>query len=274
MHAWDAGQYLRFADERTLPARDLVARIDLAPPRRIVDLGCGPGNSTAVLRERWPDAAITGLDTSAELLEAARHEHPGIDFVIGDIARWAPAEPCDLVFSNAALQWVGDHERLLPRLMQAVAPGGALAVQMPRNHDFATHALMRRVAAEGPWRDRLAGARDPSPVRPPEFYYDCLAPLSASFAIWETNYIQVMDGVAAIIDWLRGTGLRPFLSRLDTAEQHAFLDRYAALLAEAFPTRADGKVLLPYPRLFFIATKAGGEMPIGRPGLRAVEHCS
>jgi trans-aconitate 2-methyltransferase len=194
MHAWDAGQYLRFADQRTLPARDLVARIDLAQPRRIVDLGCGPGNSTAVLRERWLDAAVTGIDTSAELLAAARLEHPGIDFVVGDIAGWAPDEPYDLVFSNAALQWVGDHERLLPRLMEAVAPGGALAVQMPRNHDFATHVLMRQVAAEGPWGDRLAGARDPSPVRPPEFYYDCLAPKSRSVILWETNYIQVMDG--------------------------------------------------------------------------------
>jgi trans-aconitate 2-methyltransferase len=254
MHGWDAGQYLRFSDERTLPARDLAARIDLPPARRIVDLGCGPGNSTAVLRERWPDAAITGLDSSAELLETARHDHPGIAFITGDIAEWAPAEPYDLVFSNAALQWVPDHERLLPRLMAAAAPAGALAVQMPRNHDFATHALMRQVAAEGPWRDRLAGARDPSPVKPPEFYYDCLSGRSRSVVMWETNYIQVMDGIDAIIAWLSGTGLRPFLARLDAAEQGAFLDRYAALLAEAFPARPDGKVLLPYPRLFFIAT--------------------
>lgn len=254
MHAWDAGQYLRFADERTRPAHDLVGRIELAAPRRIVDLGCGPGNSTAVLRQHWPKAAITGLDSSAELLEAARRDHPGINFELGDIAPWAPNEPFDLVFSNAALQWVGEHERLLPRLMEAVAPGGALAVQMPRNHDFATHRLMRRVAAEGPWRERLLGARDPSPVKPPEFYYDLLAPRSAGFVIWETNYIQTMDGIPAIIDWLRGTGLRPFLARLDAAEQHAFLERYTALLAAAFPAQIDGKVLLPYPRLFFIAT--------------------
>src|SRR5215204_5774127 len=177
MQGWDAGQYLRFADERTRPALDLLARLDLAVPRRAIDLGCGPGNSTALLRERWPDAEIAGLDSSPDMLAAARRDHPGIDFIAGDIAEWAPAEPCDLVFSNAALQWVGDHARLLPRLLAAVAPGGALAVQMARNHDFATHALMRRVAAEGPWRDRLADARDPSPVRPPEFYYDCLASL-------------------------------------------------------------------------------------------------
>jgi trans-aconitate 2-methyltransferase len=258
MQGWDAGQYLRFADERTRPALDLLARLDLAAPRRAIDLGCGPGNSTALLRERWSDAEIAGLDASPDMLAAARHDHPGIDFIAGDIAEWAPAAPYDLVFSNAALQWVGDHARLLPRLLAPVAPGGALAVQMPRNHDFETHALMRRVAAEGPWRDRLAGARDPSPVRPPEFYYDCLAPLSGRVVLWETNYIQVMEGVDAIVAWLHGTGLRPFLARLDRAEQPLFLDRYKALLAEAFPSRADGKILLPYPRLFFIATPRGG----------------
>ena len=255
MHSWDAGQYLRFADERTRPALDLLARIASAAPQRVVDLGCGPGNSTALLRERWPDAVLEGLDLSQDMLAAARRDHPGIAFMAGDIAAWSPVEPYDVVFSNAALQWVGNHAELLPRLIAAVKPGGALAVQMPRNHDFATHELMRRVAAEGPWRDRLMGARDPSPVRSPEFYYDCLAPLSHRVILWEANYIQVMDDVAAIIAWLRGTGLGPFLGRLNPDEQREFLERYERLLADAFPPRADGKVLLPYPRLFFIATR-------------------
>ena len=253
MHAWDAGQYLRFANERTQPALDLVARIALAEPRSIVDLGCGPGNSTAILKARWPGAQVTGLDSDADMLATARRDHRGIEFAAANIAEWRPDTPCDLVFSNAALQWVGDHERLLPRLLEAVAPGDALAVQMPRNHDFQTHALMRRVAAEGPWADRLAGARAPSPVQPPEFYYDCLAPRAARFTIWETDYIQIMDGAEAIVSWLMGTGLRPFLARLTPDEQPVFLARYKALLAEAFPPRADGKVMLPYPRLFFIA---------------------
>src|SRR6185437_10840677 len=222
-----------------------------ADPRRIVDLGCGPGNSTALLKARWPRAAVAGLDASEDMLAAARRDHPGIDFEPGDIATWCPEAPCDLVFANASLQWVGDHEALLPRLLDGVVAGGRLAVQMPRNHDFATHALMRQVAAEGEWRDRLAGARDPSPVRPPEFYYDLLAPRAAAFTIWETNYIQVMDGVPAIIAWLHGTGLRPFLARLDEHEEALFLERYAALLAEHFPPRRDGRILLPYPRLFF-----------------------
>jgi trans-aconitate 2-methyltransferase len=257
--SWDSGQYLRFADERTRPGLDLLARLDLASParqqvNRVIDLGCGPGNSTALLRERWPEARIVGLDSSADMLAAGRRDHPGIEFVAGDIAAWSPDRAYDVVFSNAALQWVGDHARLLPRLLAAVARNGALAVQMPRNHDFATHALMRQVAAESPWRERLRDARDPSPVKPPEFYYDCLAPKSRRIVLWETNYIQVMDGIDAIIAWLHGTGLRPFLARLDAAEQKLFLDRYAVLLAEAFPERTDGKVLLPYPRLFFIAT--------------------
>lgn len=260
MHSWDAGQYLRFAGERTQPALDLVARIDLPSPHpgqnlRIVDLGCGPGNSTAILTARWPDAEVTGLDSDSDMLATARREHPGIAFAAADIAKWRPDQAYDLVFSNAALQWVADHERLLPLLLDAVTPGGVLAVQMPRNHDFATHALMRRVAAEGLWAGRLAGARAPSPVQPPEFYYDALAPRSARFTIWETNYIQIMDDVEAIVSWLMGTGLRPFLARLTPDEQPIFLDRYKALLTEAFPARADGKAMLPYPRLFFIAER-------------------
>jgi trans-aconitate 2-methyltransferase len=252
-HEWDAGHYARFLDARTLPAVDLLSRIDRTAPRHVVDLGCGPGNSTALLKERWPQASVTGIDSSQDMLAAGQRDHPGIAFAAGDIASWEASVPCDVVFANASLQWVGGHEALLPRLFDQVAPGGVLAVQMPRNQDFATHRLMRQVAAEGPWRDRLSGARGPSPVQPPEFYYDLLAPRSARFTIWETDYIQIMEGVEAIIAWLHGTGLRPFLARLSINEQPIFLARYAGLLADAFPARADGKILLPYPRLFFIA---------------------
>ena len=254
-HEWDAGHYLRFADARTLPAVDLLSRIELEVPTTVVDLGCGPGNSTGLLVRRWPEAAVTGLDSSAELLDVARRDQPSARFVLADIRDWSPAEPPDVVFANASLQWVGGHERLMPRLFGQVAPGGVFAVQMPRNHDFATHALMRQVAAEGDWRDRLADAREPSPVKAPEYYYDLLAPRSAGFTIWETNYIQVMGGVDAIIAWLHGTGLRPFLARLTDIERPLFLERYAALLKDAYPAQTDGKILLPYPRLFFIAIK-------------------
>jgi trans-aconitate 2-methyltransferase len=254
-HAWDAEHYLRFADARTLPAIGLLSRIALAAPGRVVDLGCGPGNSTAPLKARWPDAQITGIDSSEELLAAARRDHSDITFMNADIATWTAAEPADIVFANASLQWVGGHDRLIPHLFDQVAPGGVFAVQMPRNHDFATHRLMRQVATEGLWRDRLDGAREPSPVQPPEFYYDLLAPRAAAFTVWETNYIQVMDGPQAIIAWLHGTGLRPFLARLSEAELPVFLERYRALLKDAYPAQADGKILLPYPRLFFIAAQ-------------------
>jgi trans-aconitate 2-methyltransferase len=254
-HAWDAGHYLKFADARTLPALDLLSRIELPAPRQIVDLGCGPGNSTAPLQARWPDAGVTGIDSSAELLDAARRDHPGIAFAQANIVGWTAEAPCDLVFANASLQWVSGHDVLVPHLFEQLAPGGVLAVQMPRNHDFATHRLMRQVAAEGAWRDRLVGAREASPVKSPEFYYDLLAPRAANFTIWETNYIQIMDSVDAIIAWLHGTGLRPFLARLSDTERPLFLERYAALLGEKYPAQADGKILLPYPRLFFIATK-------------------
>jgi trans-aconitate 2-methyltransferase len=174
-HEWDAGHYLRFADARTLPAVDLLSRITRAAPKLVVDLGCGPGNSTGLLKQRWPDAAVSGVDSSAEMLTAGRRDHPGVEFIAGDIAAWTPTERCDVVFANASLQWVGGHDQLLLRLFDQVAPGGVLAVQMPRNHDFATHSLMRQVAAERDWRSRLAGAREPSPVQSPEFYYDRLA---------------------------------------------------------------------------------------------------
>jgi trans-aconitate 2-methyltransferase len=256
-HEWDAENYLRFADARTLPAIDLLSRIQRDAPASVVDLGCGPGNSTAPLKARWPKAAVSGVDSSAELLDAARRGHPGISFIEGDIASWNALQPVDVIFANASLQWVGGHDLLIPQLFGELAPGGVFAVQMPRNHDFATHRLMRQVAAEGAWCDRLADARDPSPVRSPEFYYDLLAPRSANFTIWETNYIQVMDGPQAIIAWLYGTGLRPFLARLSEAEQPVFIEHYAALLAEAYPAQADGRILLPYPRLFFIAYKGG-----------------
>jgi trans-aconitate 2-methyltransferase len=252
-HAWDADTYLRFANERTQPAVDLVARIDLATPARIVDLGCGPGNSTGLLKARWPEAAVTGIDNSADMIAAASRDYPGVEFVEDDLTRWSPQAPYDLVFFQCGIA-VGRRARTaVAAPAGAVASGGALAVQMPRNHDFATHRLMRQAAAEGPWRDKLAGARDPSPVQPPEFYYDCLAPRGRRFLIWETNYIQIMDDVDAIIAWLHGTGLRPFLARLSEDEQPRFLDRYRTLLAEEFRPQADGKVLLPYPRLFFIA---------------------
>jgi trans-aconitate 2-methyltransferase len=255
MPPWDPSQYMKFGNERTQPSIDLVGRIPLAAPRRIVDLGCGPGNSTEIAARRWPEAAITGVDNSADMLAAAAKAHPDWRWEQADIGSWSPAEPYDLVFSNAALQWVGDHPRVFPALLRQVAEGGALAVQMPRNYESPSHALMRRVAEEGAWRERLRGVRDLLAVRGPDFYYDLLAPAARRVEIWETEYGHVMESPRAILEWVRGTGLRPFLEPLDAAERQDFEARYLAALEEAYPRRADGKVLFPFRRLFIVALR-------------------
>ena len=260
MKIWDSGQYLRFAGERTRPCRDLAAQVALQGggpgPLRIADLGCGPGNSTAVLAERWPQAEITGLDSSAEMLAQARKDHSrsALRWEETDIASWRPAAPYDLVFSNAALQWVGDHAALFPRLLQAVAPGGALAVQMPGNYDAPAHVEMRELAASTPWRVFF-----PKPVREwyvheAPFYYDLLAPLAARLDLWATEYVHVLESPAAIGEWYRGTGLRPFLAALpDAARRERFVADYVEQIAEIHRPQRDGRVLFPFRHLFLVA---------------------
>ena len=261
---WSAGQYTRFEAERTRPVRDLLAAVPARPDRvlRAVDLGCGPGNSTAALIERYPAAVVTGLDGSADMLDAACRRLPGIGFVRGDIAAWRAETPYDLILSNAALQWVPDHATLLPRLAAMLAPGGSLAVQMPDNHDEPTHALMRAVAAEAPWADVLAGtAAARTPIGRPDWYYGLLRRVCARVDIWRTTYFHVLgggmrgDGADAVVEWVRGTGLRPYLASLDDAARDDFLARYRARVAEAYPPQPDGTVLLPFPRLFIVATR-------------------
>jgi trans-aconitate 2-methyltransferase len=254
MPAWNPAQYLKFADERTRPAADLLARVPLAAPDDVVDLGCGPGNSTALLARRWPGARVTGVDSSASMLRRAAQDHPGPTWEQADIARWAAKAPVDLIFANAALHWLPDHPALFPRLFGELAPGGVLAVQMPRNFDAPSHALMREVAADPRWRDRLARAAR-HPVAEPARYYDLLAPLARRIDLWESAYVHVLDGVAAILEWVRGTGLRPYLEPLDEAEQALFTERYLAALAGAYGPAADGRVLFPFRRLFLIAER-------------------
>jgi len=254
MPTWNAAQYLKFGDERTRPSRELAARIDAAQPARVIDLGCGPGNSTEVLAQRWPGAAITGLDNSAPMIEAAQATHPRYRWVAADIADWAATEggeTFDVVFSNAALQWVPDHASLLPRLLRRVAQGGALAFQMPA-HDSPAHRLMRGLAdARGL---RVADWH----THQPAFYYDVLAagvaPTGARVDLWETEYFHVMADAEAIVEWYRGTGLRPFLDALGTeAERLRFTGELLEGLREAYPKRADGRVLFPFRRVFAIA---------------------
>jgi trans-aconitate 2-methyltransferase len=253
MQSWDSAQYLKFEAERTRPCRDLITAIPLQAPARIVDLGCGPGNSTAALAARWPGAAITGVDSSPAMLDQARADHPQITWAHGDIATWTAGTPCDLVFSNAALQWVPDHATVYPHLLSQVAPGGALAIQVPANIDAAAHSLMRELAASPFWKHYF-----PEPVRewhahPAEYYYDLLAPLTPHVDLWYTDYQHILDGPAAIAEWYRGTGLRPFLAALPEDAREGFIAEYTDRLSVAFPLRPDGRVIFPFRRLFLIA---------------------
>jgi trans-aconitate 2-methyltransferase len=225
----------------------------------IIDLGCGPGNSTAVLAELWPRATITGLDSSEEMLDHARREYPHHKWILGDISEWAAAvaELYDLVFSNAALQWVEDHATLYPRLLRRVAVEGSLAIQMPYNWEESFHKILRDMESSNAWRRRLppAGVRRGRSYDP-GFYYDLLAPGSTSVSIWETRYTIVMPGVESIVDWLRGTVLRPFLDALpDEEDRKRFVGDYAGALESEYRSRTDGKILFPFRRIFMVATR-------------------
>ena len=252
MH-WDPAVYLHYADARLRPALDLLARVPLDRPRRLADLGCGAGNVTAMLRRRFPDAAVTGVDASAPMLDQARAAAPDCAFEQADIAAWTPSEPPDLVFSNAALHWLGDHATLLPRLLGTLAPGGVLAVQMPAMHDAPVRALQHEVAARGPWAALLAGVGSAPPILPAEAYWDLLRPHCAALDLWETTYLHVLTGEDAVLHWAMGTSLRPFLAPLPPEWRAAFLDAYRAALAPVYPRRPDGTTLLAFRRLFLVA---------------------
>jgi trans-aconitate 2-methyltransferase len=258
---WDPKQYGRFAAERSRPFFDLLGRVQREPVRTAADLGCGPGELTRVLVERWPAARITGVDSSPEMLAAAAaHELPGrLRFVQGDIATWRSDEPLDLIVSNAALQWVHGHERLLPALAGMLAPGGTLAVQMPDFFETASHRVIRAVA-EGPrWRSTLAGAGlQPGVVRPLPWYVEQLHALGFAVDAWATTYIHVLKGDNPVLEWIKGTALRPFLARLDAAATAAFLGEVGERLLLAYPPGTGGVTLLPFPRLFFVASLRTG----------------
>ena len=251
--SWDDRQYLKFADERTRPARELLARIPIADAERVVDLGCGPGNSTGLLHARWPAARVTGVDSSPEMLARARHDWPQLEWVQADAGDFRAEAPLDVLFANAVLHWLPDHQRLFPALLQQVRPGGALAVQMPESFHEASHRLMREL--DGPWRARTLGPGAQPPVRTAAFYYDLLAPHARQVDIWRTTYEHVMPDPGAIVDWMKGTGLRPHLDALDPGQRPAFLDAYTRAIAVAYPPRADGKRLFSFPRLFVVAVR-------------------
>ena len=256
MSAWDADHYLRFADERTRPAADLAARIALEAPARVIDLGCGPGNSTRVLAERWPGAQLTGLDNSAEMIASARETGLDAEWVLGDLGSWEAQEPFDVVFSNAALQWVPDHTALVRRLLAQVAPGGVLAFQVPANRYALVRELIEEVAEDPAWRDRMARPRSMLTIPQVTLYYDALVADASRLDLWTTEYSHVLDGPEAIVDWIASTGLRPYLDALaDEAERTRFRTMLVERVSAGYERRADGRVLFPFRRQFVVAQR-------------------
>ncbi|MBU2408004.1 MAG: trans-aconitate 2-methyltransferase, partial [Gammaproteobacteria bacterium] len=235
---WNPTLYRRYEDERTRPARELLARVPLSNVGLAIDLGCGPGNSTELLAERFEGAEIVGVDNSEAMLASARERLPQCRFDFGDIASWVPSRPPDLIYANAALQWVPQHEELIPRLFASLAPGGVLAIQMPDNRGEPTHRLMREVAAEVPWADAIGDA-DALRTRllSPADYYDLLAPAAAKVDVWHTIYQHPMASAAAIVEWVRGTGLKPFVDRLSDDLAAGFLAEYENRVDKAYAKR-------------------------------------
>jgi trans-aconitate 2-methyltransferase len=251
---WDPGQYMRFAGERLRPALDLLGQVRLEAADRVVDLGCGAGNVTAILRERFPGADVLGIDGSASMLENARATVPRCRFEQGDFFQWEPEQPVDLLYSNAALQWVDQHDTLFPRLLGFVKPGGVFAVQMPAMHDTPLRTAPNELANAAPWAEHLRGVSSAPGILSAETYWDLLRPRVASLDIWQTTYLHALSGEHAVMEWASGSSLRAFLDRLPGELKEPFRQAYSEAVRPHYVRRADGTTLLPFQRLFMVAT--------------------
>lgn len=255
---WDPGQYRRFADERARPFFDLVARIGTDAPRSVVDLGCGPGDLTVDLARRWPAAAIVGIDSSAEMIAAARRgeKGPGVSFTVADLRDWQPDAPVDVLVCNAVLQWVPGHLGLLPRWVSWLSGGGWLAFQLPGNFDQPPHAVLREMAASPRWRPLIGEAELTRQAGDLTGYLDVLAGAGCQVDAWETTYLHILLGEDPVVEWVKGTALRPVLAVLDDAETAEFLAEYRDRMRRAYPPRSFGTVL-PFRRVFVVAHGPG-----------------
>ena len=262
MAEWNANLYLKFADARQRPAIDLMNRLDPAngerPDHAIYDLGCGAGNITRMLAERFKTIPLVGVDSSETMLAKAREQtlESRVTFVTGDLTQFKPGLPPSILYSNAAYQWVDDHIQYFPGLLKSLPPGGQLAIQMPRNHEAPSHALMHKALEAGPWKEKLLKVRTIRPVWEPARYYDALKPLCAELDVWETIYQQPLTGKDPVANYTASTGLRPYLDLLQEPQRSEFFEAYAAMLREAYPTRPDGITLFPFRRLFIVARRA------------------
>jgi trans-aconitate 2-methyltransferase len=254
-HTWDPDRYLTYADERGRPFVELLARIGAAAPAEVVDLGCGPGNLTGLLAERWPDAHVVGLDSSPEMIETARALGQPVKYAVADLREWRPERPVDVLVSNATLQWVPAHLELLPALVGSVTPGGWFAFQVPGNFDEPSHTLRTELAAEPDYAPYTAGVAVPS-SHDPATYYDALAAAGCTVDVWETTYTHVLRGPDPVFTWVSGTGARPTLQALPDDVRSRFEVELKARLAAAYPVRTDGTVLLPFRRVFAVAQRS------------------
>ena len=256
-HTWDPDRYLAYADERGRPFVELLGRVGATAPRTVVDLGCGPGNLTALLRERWPEADVHGLDSSPEMVAAARDRGDGVRYDVADLRDWRPDTLVDVLVSNATLQWVPDHLDLLPQLLGHVAPGGWLALQVPGNFGEPSHTIRRDLAAEEPYAAHTRHVAVPS-SHDPGVYLDVLAGLGCSVDAWETTYLHVLTGPDPVFTWVSATGARPTLQALPPDLGTRFEEEFRARLRAAYPEGPHG-VVLPFRRIFVVARKAEGE---------------
>lgn len=269
---WDPQQYAQFAAERTRPFHDLVSRVDVVAPREIADLGCGPGNLTAALADRWPTARVLGVDNSPEMLaEAEALSIAGrLAFTLEDLTAWQPDRLFDLIVSNATLQWVPGHVALLGHLASCLGPGGVLAFQVPGNFREPTHTLLAQLCSSEPWAGKLSSLSAPPSSHDPDVYLEALLGLGFTAIAWETTYLQVLEGENAVLNWMKGTALRPVLTVLSGEDRDGFLEDYGALLDKAYPAGAHGTVL-PYRRVFAVGTRPGGDRPAAVSGLDHVQ---
>lgn len=256
MGEWNSTQYLKFEKERTQPSVDLASRIDLNHPKSVLDIGCGPGNSSGVLKKRFPNARVLGIDISANMLERARRDYPEIQFQQVDISRekWPLAGDFDVVFSNACLQWVPNHPRLLVKMMNLLKDGGRMAVQIPINFEEPIHRIIKEIATHDRWRDKISRPRIFYTLTAEE-YYDILAEISSDFSMWVTTYCHRMKSHNSIIEWYKGTGLKPYLEVLSEEDGVLFINEVANEVKKQYRTQKNGEIIFRFPRLFFVAAK-------------------
>lgn len=259
---WDPSKYVQFADHRDRPFYELTARISAAAPRLVVDLGCGPGPLTHSLAERWPDARVIGLDSSQEMIEQARstQQLPNLSFQSADATQWMPEADTDVLVSNAMLQWIPEHRELLATWLEALAPGAWFASQVPGNFGSPSHALMRQLAGSARWAPQLEGVlRQDDAVGEPADYLKIMVEAGFEPDVWETTYEQVLTGEDPVLEWVRGTALRPILAKLSAADSLEFEEEYSRLVAQAYPAFADAggerQTLFPFRRIFMVGRK-------------------